>query len=297
MHNSADFILAGYPFDLSLFDLHQVNSIKEPLESLSQALVNGLEKPGSRCADLIQLAHLQSQSFFQEMYTDLYDFCFCLRRKIEEYEQQGSEVFKPIYEAGEKVIKALEKQEAGKDGRPNSESPDKLVVCTEFAGAEYQYARGLSLYFPWSAPISTRRILQEYKGYRLSDKSHENKERFQTTWLDFLNLYLDKTRRLSSRTERQNEPRRLGEKRTPKDDLAEDKVSLVYMEEGPRSAENALNGRAKTDPRDPTGDDCSCPSIKNYPSDIRNREARLVRDRRAPNIVALSEDMAAPSAI
>jgi hypothetical protein len=290
MHNSADFILAGYPFDLSLFDLSKIDTIKGPLDRLSRALVNGLENP--RCVDLIQLAHLKSQSFYQEMYTDLYDFCFCLARKIEDYEEQESEMLKPIFDACLEVMTVLEKQMPTKGGRPSSESPDKLVVCSEFAGAEYQYARGLSLYFPWSAPISTRRILVEYEEYRLNDKKD-----FETTWLDFLKLYLNKTRRLSQRAERRQESLTAAEERpiSAKDALAEDKVSLIYMEEGPRNGENAL-GRTKTDASDPTGGDCSCPSIKNYPSDIRDRDARRLKKARDDS-AAISENMAAQSAI
>lgn len=292
MHNSADFILAGYPFDLSLFDLRQVESIEGPLERLSQAVVRGMKEP--RCVDLIQLAHLKSQSFFQEMYTDLYDFCFCLSAKIAEYGLQQSDVFKPIFDACADVRTALEKQTGPQGGRPTSQSPDKLIVCSERAGAEYQYARGLSLYFPWSAPISTRRILEKYAEYRLSKE-------FGTSWFNFLNEYLSKTRRHPSRAEQQEQKEALGitaevRQISAKEALAEDKVSLVYMEEGPRGAENALDPRgAKTNASDPTGGDCSCPSIKNYPSDIRDRTARLKKNRRAGDSAPLSENMAAQS--
>ena len=55
--------------------------------------------------------------------------------------------------------------------------------------------------------------------------------------------------------------------------LQEDIASLVYHEEGPLSG-YSLAG-PKTDPKDATGGDCDCPSIKNYPRDIRPR-----RDRR-----------------
>ena len=75
------------------------------------------------------------------------------------------------------------------------------------------------------------------------------------------------------------------DKLDPIRELYEDKISLVYTQEGPRNSQNALTGRGKIDSRDPTGGDCDCPSIKNYPHDIRDR-----RERRAADSVTVSEN-------
>ena len=254
MHNSTDFLLAGYPFDLSLCDLTKLATIRAPLGKLSKALVSLVNDP--RYVDLVILAHWKAQSFYQEMYTDLYDFCFCLSDKIMQFPGEHSETLQTALDACKDVMYALEKETWGK-GKHGAE--EKLIICTEFAGPEYQYAHGLSLYFPWSMPNADRRILEEYKEYKISG------EEFETTWLDFLNAYWEKTMRQPSRVE-QRKPN-LG----PVQELYEDKISLVYTQEGPRSAQNALDGRGKTDPKDPTGGDCDCPSIKNYPNDIRDR--------------------------
>ncbi|HJS82240.1 MAG TPA: clostripain-related cysteine peptidase, partial [Nitrososphaera sp.] len=242
MHNSTDFLLAGYPFDLSLCDLSKISTIREPLEKLAKALVTGLEDKteGRHCADLIVLAHWRAQSFYQEMYTDLYDFCFCLREKIKEFAgvpmeddkgdkgvwqkneipQNISPILQNIFDACNRVTSVLDKEKQTKDTRGGEE---KLIICSEFAGPESQYSHGLSVYFPWSTPNPDRRILEEYSDYKLSG------EEFETTWLDFLKVYWDKTMRQPSRVE-QNKARL-----DPVRELYEDKISLVYTQEGPRN--------------------------------------------------------------
>jgi hypothetical protein len=265
MHNSTDFLLAGYPFDLCLFDLTRTPTIKEPFERLSQALIDGLRD--RKCTDLIILAHWKSQSFYQEMYTDLYDFCFCLAQKLDEY-RPLTKAAKNLLEACQDVQQALEKERSA----PGKNGDEKFIVCSEFAGPEYQYARGVSIYFPWSMPPADRRILEEYREYKISGSE------FETTWLSFLEAYWQATMREPSRVE-QNKPAL-----PPAQALYEDKISLVYAQEGPRNSQNALSG-SKTDPKDPTGGDDVPISIKNYPNDIRDRR----EPKRAGDSVTLGE--------
>src|ERR1044071_1965503 len=82
MRNSVDYLLAGYSFQLTLCDLDRIPDIHDEVDALAEALTDGLEDDLSR--DYILLSHWKSQSFFNEMYTDLYDFCFCLNNKIAE---------------------------------------------------------------------------------------------------------------------------------------------------------------------------------------------------------------------
>lgn len=261
MHNSSDFLLAGYPFDLTLYDLKKISTIRDPLEKLSQALIEGLED--EKCRDLILLSHWKSQSFYKEMYTDIFDFCFCLRQKLRQY-RPLNKFGRRLLAACNRLMKALAKERPALYKRGDA----KFIVCSEFAGPEYQYAHGLSVYFPWSRPHPDRRILEEYNEYQVSG------EDFKTSWLDFLDAYWRLTMREPSRAE-QNRP--------PLDDaraLYEDKISLVYSQEGPRDSQNALDSRIpKSDPQDPLGGDGLCLTIKNYPNDIRDlREPKNVRD-------------------
>ena len=64
--------------------------------------------------DSVLLSHWKSQSFFNEMYTDLYDFCFCLSNKIEELEAGGSTSTEltAIRQACGKVMDLLVKEES-----------------------------------------------------------------------------------------------------------------------------------------------------------------------------------------
>jgi Clostripain family len=265
MHNSTDFLLAGYPFDLTLFDLGNISSTRGPLEKLSSALIEGLND--DNCLDLIILAHWKSQSFYQEMYTDIFDFCFCLKKKLEQHQPTGKAA-PNLLNACTDMMSALAKEwSKGQDG-----GDEKFIVCSEFAGPEYQYAHGISVYFPWSKPPADRRILEEYSEYKFTG------EDFETNWLDFLEAYWQATLREPSRVEL-NRPA-LDRAQA----LYEDKISLVYAQEGPRDPQNALS-RMKTDPTDPTGGDELPISIKNYPRDIRDRREL----KRAGASVTLSE--------
>src|SRR4030095_14188981 len=81
LFNATDFMSAGYSADLALINLKTkaVERIKEVLTDLVQKLKAGLHTKTIK--DLILLAHLKSQSFFEENYTDLSDFCLCLRNR------------------------------------------------------------------------------------------------------------------------------------------------------------------------------------------------------------------------
>ena len=267
MHNSTDFLLAGYPFDLTLYDLTKISTIREPIDKLSQALIEGLED--EKCRDFILLSHWKSQSFYQEMYTDIFDFCFCLRQKLRQYRPLNT-AGRRLLAACNRVMRVLEKERPALSKRVEA----KFIVCSEFAGPEYQYAHGLSVYFPWSRPHSDRRILEEYREYQVSG------EDFKTSWLDFLDAYWHLTMRDPSRVE-QNKPALDGARA-----LYEDKISLVYTQEGPRDTQNALDSRiAKSDPQDPIGGEGLYLTIKNYPNDIRDRR----ETKRARDFVTVSE--------
>src|SRR5918911_1676882 len=118
LYNSADFLLAGYSFDLSLCNLNEVSAIKDPLEELSTALVYGLNDPSVR--DLILLSHWKAQSYWQESYTDLYDFCFCLSRNCTDFMAMAGPAtgtLRTIKRACGGVMEALMKERGGEDGR------------------------------------------------------------------------------------------------------------------------------------------------------------------------------------
>lgn len=180
--NAVDFLLAGYSFQLTLLDLRNVGTLFCPMAALVKTLLDGLKVDSTR--DIILLSHLKSQSFFQEMYTDLYDFCFCINNKIKEVHCKCPEgtpcqcvlpdELRDLKEACDDVMCVLVKKfpKRPKDWpdpcrEPNEEErEDWLIVSAEFLGPSYQYSRGLSIYFPWTRPPGDRRILSEYGHYR-----------------------------------------------------------------------------------------------------------------------------------
>ena len=263
LHNSADFMLAGYSFDLCLCNLRNVTDIKRPLQSLSSALRAGLQDPLLK--SYILLAHLKSQSFWQETYTDLYDFCFCLSRLCEEYAGEMSPEMKALHTAAGDVMNKLIKEIEDGD--------DNLIVRSEFAGPAYQFSHGLSIFLPWAKPSDDSLVMKEYEQYKFKE----------TSWVNFLTDYFSETMRAprvderDENDERVRAARRRSDVEKLEDELREDMSSLLFNQEGPLSQENTLGGGGppKTHPDDPTGDECTCASIKNYPRDTRPRRQRV----------------------
>ena len=72
-------------------------------------------------------------------------------------------------------------------------------------------------------------------------------------------------------------------------ELREDIANLIYGE-GPLLGDYELAGD-KTGPRDPTGgNDCACPSIKNYPQDTRPRRERAEKAIDSPRVEVTQAD-------
>lgn len=188
-YNAEDFALAGYSHDLSLCSLagDKVERLTLPLKQLTLALKKGLGDP--RATELILLAHWKSQSYWQETYTDLVDFCKCLSELCSE----STHPQVAIRAACDTVIKTLEPS-------PSLQTDpwrfDRLVVYSDYFGAEYQYSHGLSIYFPWASPSET--VLRKYRRYaftlpRVSPESEEPES--PDSWLSFLKQYFASTQR------------------------------------------------------------------------------------------------------
>ncbi len=192
-YNSEDFWHAGFSSDLSLcrLDTDSVNKLGEPIEKLSVVLQEALNDPTA--TDLIRLAHLESQSYWQENYTDLFDFCSCLWARCAK--STGIQV--DIRKACEGVTLALNgrmptkttdpksKSDSSRQGRINGSSG--LVVQSDYYGPAYQFSHGISIYFPWKSPES--RVINNYRGYKFT-REHGSK-----SWWIFLQEYFRVTRR------------------------------------------------------------------------------------------------------
>ena len=175
VHNSADFIFAGYSSDLCLcsLDPERVDALSAPIQELATTLQAGLDDRYAR--ERILLAHWKSQSYFQDVYTDLYDFCLCLSQSCSD----TNRVQRAMKRACRSVIDAL---------TPGRNGP---ILETDFCGAECQYSYGLSIYFPWSRPIEDayEHVIKNYETYAFVNDLHG------ASWLEFLNAYFEKTLR------------------------------------------------------------------------------------------------------
>lgn len=262
--NSTDFLMAGYPFDLCLCDLTEIGKTRKALDQLSTALIKGLECEAFK--ESILLAHLESQSFHQEMYTDVGDFCRCLYQRLNK--RLTSSALEPIRtEMKDAIVKV-------------NEAICKSIIRSDFAGPEYQYSRGLSLYFPWSRPVDD--ILDKYSVYKIVDCAEQEK-----TWLDFLKQYFRKTRRPSIGHQRETAIKELGETRERAKAnkelmLFEDQIAVIYGQAVTHYSAYSLDTPPerpphKQDTSDPLGVAYAAPSLKNFP-----RDTRKLKDRKRP---------------
>ncbi len=278
LYNSYDFQLAGYPYDLCLTNLNKVPETEEPLNKLADCLIKALTdsppnnpsqteaKPNPVPKQLILLAHWDAQSFYQEDYVDLYDFCFCLSNRCEELigltALPSFPILTEMVDACKNMMDVLERG----DG--------KLTHLAAFAGPAFQYSHGHSIYFPWARPADGM-WGKQYEKYRLNEK---------TRWRVFLDEYFSQTMR-STREEELKKKGRLitdtGTKPASSNVTNEDLLALmnqigprVFAADGSLAKQGPDSPFGSRTPDDPFGGGtCSCPSIKNYPSSSREMKA------------------------
>jgi hypothetical protein len=209
-YNSEDFWLAGFSSDISMCSLDEdrVTTLRGSIEELSEALQQGLECPA--ITDSIRLAHLESQSYWEENYTDLVDFCSCLWTRC-----QGRDAISvAIQSACKNVIKAIKgqsleavqastvqastasskAQRRSTDPQPPPPDPNALIVHSDYYGPAYQFSNGLSIYFPWRSP--SNKVIETYRGYKFT-REHGSK-----SWWSFLHRYFRVTQRAARKTRR-----------------------------------------------------------------------------------------------
>ena len=216
------------------------------------------------------MAHLESQSFWQEQYTDLYDFCFRFSEAFNDayigsYEVADDESYKPIPPyAKPELQKIPERIRDACEGvkyvlrRGVKSVDDELIVRCEFVGPTYQYSHGFSVFFPWSRPSSDF-FSEQYKNYAFSE----------TGWDQFLEEYFKTTMRgLRIKEEDVTDRTIIGDSGNP-DNADFDRTSDLersVIEKVAGIIFNSDGQLSKGGSGDKTGDDCECPSIKNYPA-------------------------------
>jgi hypothetical protein len=234
LHNSTDFMFAGFSADLQLCNLNpvKVEALDKPLRDLTRALKAGLHD--KRGKELILLAHWKSQSYFQENYTDLYDFCRCLKEECQDdikVKRAGEEtgIQRSIRNACRKVMVVLRPSWKKGTSVKKPDPFDALVVYSDHFGPTYQYSHGLSIYFPWAMPVEDQvsrhvggdarkngteqreepvngegtitkqpmgTVLERYAEYEFSQRLGKD-----DSWLSFLKEYFKQTKRQARNVE------------------------------------------------------------------------------------------------
>ena len=321
MHNCTDFALAGFSLDLALCSLERDRY--EPLTADITRLVARLKRAldSVRGREAILLAHWDAQSYWDENYTDLFDFCRRLKIRCEsqlgtldkclsllgalgegggageaaeerERLRRDAEVLRELAAACGKVtgrLKPKNEDELGDWGGP-------IILQSTSVGHKYQYSHGLSVYFPWSTPLadepapalpvalqSRRRATAPTAAdalARYAEYAFSGKEFGDDSWLSFLKDYFVKTRRDSRKREDKEDRLARGvplEEAEPQERAGTVAAIVADLSHAFHLAELSKPTGEASKPTGESGSTCSCPSIKNYETEI------FAPDRRKPN--------------
>lgn len=163
----SDYAILDVPSQCAVCDLERAHLLSEPIRRLSRLLTSRIHD--AEVWRPAVLAHWEAQSYKDEEYVDLADFCERLRMHIGDGD---------IRDASSDVIAAVA----------------RVVGATGFSGSAFQFSTGLSIYFPWcyDAVMAGRggkgapSDLESYQKLAFSRETH---------WGHFLEAYLWATRR------------------------------------------------------------------------------------------------------
>jgi len=131
--------------------------------------------------DAIILARREAQGYKREQYVDLWDFCSCLKERLDALEEdEGNNKGKRLNQACKDIMNAIDLI----DG-PRGEG---IVRLSGYCGPRFQYSHGLSIYFPWASFTDAAGIadLGHYQLLKFAKDTH---------WDEFLRVYLHATKR------------------------------------------------------------------------------------------------------
>jgi len=158
-----NFARVGVSVDMAACELDSAGwrDLASSLEALTRRLIAEVKSDNQQVINAIIAAHWYAQSYAQEQYVDLYDFCDQLRKTAPQFVRECKDIIDKL---------------------------KRLVKISCFAGAGYQQSHGVSLYFPW---VATDEQLRQY-GTIPSRRRPFNRA---TKWGTFLKSFLKKTRR------------------------------------------------------------------------------------------------------
>jgi len=175
-----DFLPAGRSVDQSACDLSKCEALAAAVKELADILTETIASPETMRQ--VVLAHWEAQSYKDDQYVDLYDFCDLLDRGPEGNPGDpptGSVVMKGL-KVNDYIRTACQKVKTVLNPHGTNGGDPPMIMQSCYSGPAVQYSHGLSLYFPWS------NVIESYKDLEFAN---------DTNWRTFLLKYIDVTRR------------------------------------------------------------------------------------------------------
>lgn len=188
-------------------------AVKRLVRSLNRAMDFKVDDETRKLAypalcDAVRLARLEAQSYWNETFVDLYDFCERLIQKVNDLAKRYDTVVAPFRREGEDegigsekallltatdvISGCIDVMNEVKELVPNTHS--------YYIGSELQYSHGISIYFPWTLPAGPyfSKPMRSRKEYWL-ETPFETYSRYsfvrESEWGDFLNVFFKATLR------------------------------------------------------------------------------------------------------
>jgi hypothetical protein len=184
-----NYTLADLSTDLSAVNLAKLREKVIPnLRRLARKMKEKIEehkKPSPNpVRDAILLSHWEAQSYKDEQYTDLWDFCDLLAHRCA--------VYKNGKITGDGIAPDLAREcEEVRDAIYVEQSDQGAVTLSAYCGAAFQFSHGLSVFFPWADMKDAEGTsdLDAYKKLKFASEEAAD-------WHGFLKTYLAETQRL-----------------------------------------------------------------------------------------------------
>jgi hypothetical protein len=166
MNYYADFADANFSVDMTAcrMDAGAVDSLEAAVRDFAEYYDRQTDRTWrATINDLLVLAHWRAQSYKWEYYTDLADFAQLVADECSvRGKSGGSRGFADLRARMTAIEKAVK----------------TMVERSDYSGPQFQYSRGLSVYFPWSR----RYLWEDYRSTKFATR---------TGWDKFLDGYVD----------------------------------------------------------------------------------------------------------
>jgi hypothetical protein len=236
--------------------LSRSEDLKTSLKNLSKILLRKFgandQKVDQKVVDAVLLAHWRAQSYKNEQYVDLWDFCDLLKRGCEDNK---------VKLACQDVLDVIE-------GKERYKEEGAFVISSKYYGAAFQHSHGVSIYFPWRESPA----LCEYQRLSFARK---------TKWGEFLMVYVKETQR-----KMRGEPMSYAERI----DIAPAERPLVIpLQDGAPASAQTPSIAGRTPPYTGKGMLSGMGAIKNPPTSfLINKDGEAVTDEDPSSLAAAS---------